>query len=184
MEIQVFETIGILGTAAATIALVLLLWKAVKQMEVTVSLSRIQTDMRFRPWIGPSSSITHIIHNQDEKEQFEIMIKNFGEIPAKAVYVLFEQFSSLPKKSEINFKKIEKFNLGPVLPSMEKRYWIMIDSEKIQKCKEGKEKLFTVLIFEYEVSMGTSSYGMISEYIPEKNSFMHKEMWVETPEKT
>jgi len=44
VELATIEAIGVLGTAAATIALVLLLYRTVKQLEATVSLSKVQTD--------------------------------------------------------------------------------------------------------------------------------------------
>lgn len=182
IELQTIETLGVIGTAVATIALVLLLWKAVKQMESTVSLSRIQTEMRFRPWIGPSSGISYLGKNSDGVHQYEVMIKNFGEIPAESVYVLFEQGSNQFSK-ESKQKISEKFNLGALLPNMEKRYWIFIDSEKISKVKEGKEKLFTFLYFEYEIPNGKSGYGMTSQYNPEKEIFVHSDMWVDNPKR-
>ena len=65
-----------------------------------------------------------------------------------------------------------------MLPNMEKHYWFFIDSERIKKAKEGKTKIFIALYFEYPLTQGTSGYGMISEYIPKMNSFIHKDMWV------
>jgi len=51
VDLAIIEAIGALGTAAATIALVILLYRTVKQLEATVNLSKIQTDYRFRPWV-------------------------------------------------------------------------------------------------------------------------------------
>jgi len=51
------EAIGSIATAVATIALVILLYRTVKQFEATVEVSRIQTEYRFRPWIGHSGAI-------------------------------------------------------------------------------------------------------------------------------
>ena len=47
-----FEAVGSIATATATIVLVVLLYRTVKQFESTVEVSRIQTEYRFRPWIG------------------------------------------------------------------------------------------------------------------------------------
>jgi len=76
---------------------------------------------------------------------------------------------------------IESFNLGPMLPNMEKHYWFFIDCDLVDKAKEGKEKIFIILYFEYPVSGGKSGYGMISEYNSDIDGFAHKEMWVESP---
>ena len=73
------------------------------------------------------------------------------------------------------------FNLGPMLPNMEKHYWVFIDKELVKKAKEGTEKIYSALYFEYPVSGGKSGYGMISEYNPVNDGFIHKEMWVESP---
>ena len=59
---MLFLEIGIevwaqMATAAATIALVILLFLTVKQFEAQVEVSRIQTEFRFRPWIGPTGTI-------------------------------------------------------------------------------------------------------------------------------
>ena len=59
---MLFLEIGIevwaqMATAAATIALVILLFLTVKQFEAQVEVSRIQTEFRFRPWIGPTGPI-------------------------------------------------------------------------------------------------------------------------------
>jgi hypothetical protein len=182
IDFQIIETLGVLGTAIATIALVILLWKAVKQMEHTVSLSKIQTDLRFRAWVGPSNGVVYLGKNSDGRHQFEITIKNFGEIPAESVYVFFKQDSNPLTKKTI-FDNLEKFNLGALLPNMEKHYWFFVDSEKISKVKEGKEKLFTFLYFEYPIPSGKSGYGMTSQYDPEKEIFVHSEMWVDSPDR-
>ena len=69
--------------------------------------------------------------------------------------------------------------LGPLLPNMEKRYWIFIDSDLIQKGKSGTSQLYTFVYFSYEFEGGKSSYGMISEYNPRTGIFVHKDMWVD-----
>ncbi len=68
-----------------------------------------------------------------------------------------------------------------MLPNMEKHYWFFLEHDLINRAKEGKEKIFTAVYFEYPVSGGKSGYGMISEYNAQTNGFIHKEMWVETP---
>ncbi len=181
VEYAVLEAMAGIGTAAATIALVILLYRTVKQLESTVQLSRVQTEYRFRPWVGPSNSIKELKDSINGKHQFEIGIKNFGEIPAEYVMAHFKQDNKLMTKADIKSENVESFNLGPMLPNMEKKYWFFIEKNLMQQVKDGNEKLFTAVFFEYPVSGGKSGYGMISEYNPKTNSFLHKEMWVETP---
>ena len=181
MDIDIITGIGTIGTAFATIALVILLYKAIKQMESTVQLSKLQSEFRFRPWVGPNGGITELSVNANNQHQFDVGLKNYGEIPAEYVKAYSKQETKLISKSDLKLDNLESFNLGPMLPNMEKHYWIFIDAKKIEDAKEGKEKIFLIIYFEYPVSGGKSGYGMISEYIPEKNIFHHKEMWVDTP---
>ena len=180
MDLGILETVGVLGTAAATIALVVLLYRTVKQLEATVNLSKIQTDYRFRPWIGPLNSIEPFPPNGNSN-RYDCTIKNYGEIPAQSVKVYCKISTKLMERDNFKSNLGESFDLGPLLPNMEKHYWISIDSELMKKAKEGNEKIFSALFFEYPVSGGNSGYGMISEYVPQNDGFIHRDMWVESP---
>lgn len=180
IDVAVLETVGVLGTAAATIALVILLYRTVKQLEATVHLSKIQTDYRFRPWIGPLNSIKALPPNGNQN-QYDCTIKNYGEIPAQNVKAYCKIDTTLMDRDVFKSNPGKTFNLGPLLPNMEKHYWIFIDSELIKKAKEGTQKVYSALYFEYPVTGGNSGYGMISEYDPKNNSFIHKDMWVQSP---
>jgi len=180
VELATIEAIGVLETAAATIALVLLLYRTVKQLEATVSLSKIQTDYRFRPWIGPLNSIK-AMPPKEGKNQYDCTIKNYGEIPAQYVKAYCKIDTKLMDRTVFKTDSGQTFNLGPLLPNMEKHYWIFIDSQLIKKAKEGSEKIYSALYFEYPVAGGKSGYGMISEYDPKNDGFIHKDMWVHSP---
>jgi len=177
VEIEILGVIGSLATAAATIVLVILLWRAIKQMEVTVKLSKVQTEFRFRPWIGPINVI-EAMGEVEGKTQFDVTLKNYGELPAEYLKASFKVDTEIMSKEAINSEKIDKFNLGPMLPNMEKHYWFFIDSKLIQKAKEGKTKIFIALYFEYPTMEETGGYGMISEYNTKTNGFVHRDMWV------
>jgi hypothetical protein len=171
--------IGSIGTAIGTIALCFLFWKTIKQLEETVTLSKIQSNYRFRPWIGPLSGI-HFMSTNENRDQFSITIKNYGEIPASNVIAKFAMQTE-PITKEI-IKKPElfsSFTLGPLLPNMEKRYWFFIDSDLIKKAKDGTSQVFTVLYYAYEHHGGSNGYGTISQYDGATSAFMHKEMWVD-----
>jgi len=172
--------IGSVGTALGTIALVFLFWKTIKQLEETVKLSRIQSNFRFRPWVGPFNSIQFMSTTPEGRDQFSITIKNYGEIPASNVTAKFAM-KTAPITKEVLEKseQLSIFKLGPLLPNMEKRYWFFIDSDLIKKVKEGTGQAFIVLYFTYEHHGGNSGYGIISQYDGTTNMFIHKEMWID-----
>jgi len=173
------EAIAAIATAVATIALVFVLWKTIKQFAATAKLSQIETKYRFRPWIGPSNSIKKMESSINEKFQFGITIKNYGELPAQEVIAKFKLDTKMLKRDAINSDDVESLDLGPMLPNMEKHYWFFIEPELWKKAQDGQEKLFTILYFEYKCSTGTSGYGMISEYNPQTKNFNHRDMWVD-----
>jgi len=178
MDLEVLTVIGSLGTAVATIILVILLWKTIQQFETTAKLSAVQMEFRFRPWIGPVNSIKSM-GVANGKNQFDVAMKNYGELPTTHLEALFKVDTKMMTKDVFKSEKFEKFNLGPMLPTMEKHYWFFIDCDLIQKAQEGKIKIFIALYFEYPLTQGKSGYGMISEYNPKIDGFMHKDMWVE-----
>jgi len=176
VSIEAWATIA---TAVATIALVILLWRTIRQFEATVEVSRIQTKYRFRPWIGPSTNIKKLESSINEKCQFDISIKNYGELPAKGVAAKFKMDTKMLKRESIDSSDIESYDLGPILPNMEKHYWFFIEPELWKKAQEGQEKVFTILYFEYEGPTGKSGYGMISEYNATSKNFIHRDMWID-----
>lgn len=171
--------IGSIATAIATIALVLLLYRTVKQLEATVEVSRIQTEYRFRPWVGHSGPIQKMDTPSNENCQFDIPIKNFGELPSSGVSAKFLFSDKIISRDEIKSQSITSFELGPMLPNMEKHYWFFIPSEIWKNALEGKSKIFTGMFFEYSASGQASGYGLLSEYNSESKNFMHKDMWIE-----
>lgn len=163
----------------ATVALVFLLWKTLKQLEETTKLSRVQVTHRFRPWVGPSGGI-EFMRTTEGKEQYVIRMKNYGEIPATNVEARFTMKNEMLDRNIVkNSDVTDNFNLGPLLPNMEKRYWFFIDSDMIQRAKNNAADIFIALYFAYEFGGGSSGYGMISHYDASSNTFLHKEMWVD-----
>ena len=176
---DIIAALGSIATALATIVLVVLLWLTFKHLEAASKLSRIQTEHRFRPWIGPVNSIKYLSTTDKGQYQFDISIKNFGEIPSTNVVAMYSIKNELITKDELNNLKLDNtFNLGPLLPNMEKHYWFFIDSELINKAKNDNVPIYISLRFEYEAVGKKSGYGMISQYEPSTNSFIHKDMWV------
>ena len=178
VDIALVEQWVSIAAGAATVAIIYLLWKTVKELEESSKLSRVQVAHRFRPWVGPSSSI-EFMRTAEGKEQFVITLKNYGELPASNLVAMFAMKNEMPNRDILNSNSIDKFNLGPLLPNMEKRYWFFIDSEAMQKAKDGNAQIFVALYFAYEFAGGRSGYGMISHFNAETNTFAHKDMWVD-----
>lgn len=173
------EAIGSIATAIATIALVIILYRTVKQFEATVEVSRIQTEYRFRPWIGHSGSIKKMENSMNNDCQFDISIKNFGELPASGVIAKFMFSDKMLTRDDIKSESASSFDLGPMLPNMEKHYWFSVPSDIWKNAMDGKSKIFTGLFFEYSASGKKSGYGMLSEYNPTIENFVHKDMWID-----
>lgn len=170
--------------AAVTVqtAIVILLIKTVRDAAEVAKASKIQTKHRFRPWVGPITGI-EFMKEFDGAHQFSVAIRNFGELPATNVTASSVVTSDLPSRSLIRdgsiSAKLDRFVLGPLLPYMEKKYWIFVKPEMMQRAREGAAPLYTLVHFHYEYEGGNSSYGMISQYDPKTNIFTHKDMWVE-----
>ena len=168
-----------IATAAATIALVILLFLTVKQFEAQVEVSRIQTEFRFRPWIGPTGPIKKMEKSISDDCQFDIAIKNYGELPANDVTAKFVKSTEPLTRDSFNSPTCTSYALGPMLPTMEKHYWFFIDSDLWEKADTGSSTLYTALYFEYEHAGKKSGYGMLSEYNPSAKNFIHKDMWID-----
>ena len=165
-----------LGTVILAIALV----RTFRHLEASTRMSKIETEYRLRPWIGPINSIT-ALPPKDQANQYDCTIKNYGELPAQYVKAYCKIDTKLMSRDIFKTQPGTTFDLGPLLPSMEKHYWVFIDSNLIKKAKEGTEKIFSALYFEYPVAGGKSGYGMISEYVPHTDGFVHKDMWIDSP---
>lgn len=163
-------------------AVVVLLWKTVKDFAELAKVSKLQTEVRFRPWVGPSGGF-EFLRDDSDKKQYSIAMKNFGEVPASNVIVTCTISDTKPEKSTSleSSKDNEKnqFQLGPLLPGMEKRYWVFIESERYKKTMEGTSNLFVFIYFSYFYSGGKSGYGMISQLDSKTNNFVHREMWID-----
>ncbi|RMW39854.1 MAG: hypothetical protein EA446_02025 [Nitrosopumilus sp.] len=169
-----------IATAVATCVLVILLYFTIKQFESQVEVSRIQTEFRFRPWIGPTGPITKMEKSISEDCQFDIAIKNYGELPASKVTAKFVKSTEPLTRDAINSPTATSYDLGPVMPTMEKHYWFFIDSELWQKAEAGISPLHTVLYFEYDHSGKKNGYGMLSKYSPSAKNFIHSDMWIDS----
>lgn len=166
--------------------IVVLLYRTVRDYAEVAKLSRVEVKQRFRPWIGPSTGKIEFIRSTDGKEQYSIAIKNFGEIPATNVVAMSNKGNEMPSTRDIRImssddssSKFDKFTLGPLLPNMEKHYWLFLDSALLQRVKDDNGQLFTMVYFSYEFSGGKAGYGMISQFDAKNGTFLHKDMWVD-----
>ncbi|TLX89004.1 MAG: hypothetical protein E6K94_11265 [Thaumarchaeota archaeon] len=173
------EIIGVILEAIV----ILLLYKTVKDFAELAKVSKLQTEVRFRPWVGPSGGF-EFLREDGDKKQYSITMKNFGEVPASNVIVTCTVTDSMPDKLSFmndNNKNDTKnqFQLGPLLPGMEKRYWVFIENERYRRAMEGTSNIFIFIYFLYLFSGGKSGYGMISQLDKKTNNFVHKEMWID-----
>ena len=179
VDLDQLEQIFVILNTFGTLVLIYFFWKTIKHLEEASKVSRIQTNYRFRPWVGPTNSIKPM-STENNHHQFAIQIKNYGEIPASNVIAIYKMKNEMMTRDLIkNPDGLERFTLGPLLPNMEKHYWFFIDSDLVQKAKDGSTEIFTLLYFTYEHIGGKSGYGMISHFDPKTNSFLHKDMWVD-----
>src|SRR5262245_52864912 len=156
-----------------------LLYKTVRDYAEVAKLSRIEAKHRFRPWVGPEGGIS-FLREEKGKHHFSITIKNFGEIPASSVIGMSASGAEPFTRALVTKDRLANFNLGPLLPYMEKRYWIFVDSQLIEDAKKRNGSVNVAIYFLYEFPSGAKSgYGMISELDPKSNSFVHKDMWVD-----
>lgn len=174
-----FEVVGVF----LDIGVILLLWKTVKDFAELAKVSKLQTEVRFRPWVGPHGGY-ELLTEDDKNKQYSITMKNFGEVPASNVIVSCTITDSMPDKlSPLNENtkagSKNQFQLGPLLPGMEKRYWVFVENERYRKAMDGTSNIFIFIYFMYLFSGGKSGYGMISQLDNKTKNFVHKEMWID-----
>ena len=178
-SLEVWVTLAHWTTGVATVILAVALIRTFKHMEAVTKMTTIETEYRLRPWIGPAGPIYKMDHSINEKFQFDITIKNYGEVPASGVTAKFKMATKMLSREDAESSDLESFDLGPMFPNMAKDYLFFIEPELWKKALEGQEKLFTILYFEYKTGAGKSGYGMISEYVPSSQTFIHRDMWID-----
>jgi hypothetical protein len=166
-------------TGVGTIALAIALYRTFSHLGAATKMSKIETEFRLRPWIGPSSSITKMDDSINGDVQFSILVKNFGDLPASGVKV--KSIVDINPLTRDSLKQpLSEFDLGPLLPNMEKRYWFFASPSIWEKVSKEDKSLYVAIYFEYPSLAGSNGYGMISEY--KNQTFVHKEMWIDYPE--
>lgn len=177
--LTLIATIGHIMTGIGTVVLVVLIIKTLKHMQIATKFTEIQTNYKFRPWVGPSSTIREI-DGSDKDSKFEITLKNYGDLPAPCVIVMSVVSENQITRDQLKSKNVNTFNIGPMLPNMEKHYWLSISKEMLENAIAAKKPIHTAVYFEYENIGQKNGYGMISELNPNTKSFIHKDMWVDT----
>ncbi len=179
-NLEVLVGIAHWATGIGTVVLAVALIRTFKHMEVVTEMSSIETQYRLRPWIGPTGPIKKMEESISDDCQFDVAIKNYGEIPASSVTAKFVKSGEAFSRESLQTMDGNSYDLGPVMPTMEKHYWFFIDSETWKKADDGKESLYTGLYFEYKHVGKKSGYGMLSEYNSTAKSFVHKDIWIDT----
>lgn len=168
-------------TGVGTIVLAVALVRTFRHLEATTKMSKVETEYRLRPWIGPSSGIKRMDNSINGNVQFSITIKNFGDLPASGVKAK-SVIDTKPLSKESLNQPLSEFNLGPLLPTMEKSYWFFIPPDMWDRISNGDESFYVAIYFEYPSLTGSNGYGMISEYNKNNQTFVHKEMWLDYPQ--
>jgi hypothetical protein len=108
----------------AEIGVVILLYKTVKDFAELAKVSKLQTEVRFRPWIGPSSGILRMAEKSDtDQYRYAISLKNLGrylllQLPHCQLFFLhYLQEKYLRKSLSVNlilglFFQIWRKNIG------------------------------------------------------------------------
>jgi len=170
-------------TGIATVALAVALIKTFKHMEAVTKMSIIETEYRLRPWIAPTGPIKKMEKSINDDCQFDIAIKNYGQLAANAVTAKFVKSTEPLSRESFQSNNVNSYDLGPVMPTMEKHYLFFIDSETWKKADSGLKPLYTGLYFEYSHARKKCGYGMLSEYKPSTGNFIHLDMWIDEEKK-
>ena len=179
MDLEILVGIAHWLTGVGTIVLAIALIRTFKHMEVVTKMSSIETEYRLRPWIGPTGPIKKMEKSISDDCQFDITIKNFGELAASNVTAKFVKSTEPFTRESLQSTNGSSYDLGPVMPTMEKHYWFFINSELWKKADSGSESLHIGLYFEYTTAGKKSGYGMLSEYNSATKNFIHKDMWID-----
>jgi len=178
-SLEMWVTLAHWTTGIATVVLAVALIRTFKHMEAVTKMTTIETEYRLRPWIGPTGSIKKMEKSINDDCQFDIAIKNYGEIAASSVTAKFVKSTEPLTRESFQTNNVDSYDLGPVMPTMEKHYWFFIDSETWKKADSGLTPLYTALYFEYIHGGKKSGYGMISEYSSSTGNFVHRDMWID-----
>jgi len=178
-SLETWVTLAHWTTALATIVLAIFLIRTFKHMEAATRVATIEAEYRLRPWIGPTGPIKKMEKSINDDCQFDIGIKNYGELPANAVIAKFVKSTKPLTRESFQSNDVDSYDLGPVMPTMEKHYWFFIDSETWKKADSGEQPLFTGLYFDYSHSGKKCGYGMLSEYNSSTGNFIHRDMWID-----
>jgi len=178
-QIEIWIGIAHWLTGVGTVVLAIALIKTFKHLEVVTEMSNIETKYRLRPWIGPTGPIKKMEKSINNDCQFDVTIKNFGELPAVGVIAKFVRSNKPLTREAIESNDVSSYDLGPVMPTMEKHYWFFINSKIWEKADSGSEPLYTGIYFEYTNSGEKCGYGMLSEYSATAKNFIHKDMWMD-----
>jgi len=178
-SLELWVTMAHWTTGLATIVLAVYLIRTFKDMQAATRVANLEAEYRLRPWIAPMGPIKKMEKSINSDCQFDICIKNYGEIAASSVTAKFVKNTEPLTRESFQSNNVSSFDLGPVMPTMEKHYWFFIDSATWKKADSGEQPLYTGLYFEYTHAGKKSGYGMLSEYNPSAGTFIHRDMWID-----
>jgi len=178
-SLELWVTLAHWTTGIGTVVLAIALVRTFHHMQAVTKMTSIEVEYRLRPWIAPTGPITKMEKSISDDCQFDVAIKNYGELAANSVTAKFVKSTKPLTRESFQSNDVNSYDLGPVMPTMEKHYWFFIDSETWKKADSGLEPLYTGLYFEYTHAGKKSGYGMLSEYSSTTKNFIHKDMWID-----
>jgi len=179
LELEMWVGVAHWLTGIGTIVLAVALIRTFKHMEAVTKMTSIETEYRLRPWVAPTGPIKKMEKSINDDCQFDITIKNFGELAASGVTAKFVKSNEPLTRESLQSNNLDSYDLGPLMPTMEKHFWFFIDSEMWKKADSGSETLHSGLYFEYTAAGKKSGYGMLSKYDFATKNFIHKDMWID-----
>jgi len=146
-EFELWVTMAHWTTGLATIILAIYLIRTFKQMSISNEVAFLESEYRLRPWIAPIGSIKKMEKSINDDCQFDIAIKNYGVLAASAVTAKFVKGTEPLTRESFQSNNVVSYDLGPVMPTMEKHYWFFIDSETWKKSRLWRTTTLHWIIF-------------------------------------
>jgi len=146
-SLELWVTMAHWTTALATITLAIYLIRTFKDMQAATKVAIIEAEYRLRPWIAPIGPIKKMEKSINSDCQFDITIKNYGELAAHVVIAKFVKSTEPLTRESFQSNNVSSYDLGPVMPTMEKHYWFFIDSATWKKSRFWRTTTFYWIVF-------------------------------------
>ena len=79
-SLEIWVTLAHWTVGISNVVLAVALIKTFHHMQAVTKMTTMETEYRLRPWIRPINGINKMDHSINEKCQFDIAVKNYGEL--------------------------------------------------------------------------------------------------------